>query len=105
MISVRFFQNSGKLTGVTVSGHAGYAEYGQDIVCASVTSAVQLTANGITEILKAPCNVRMDKNRISIELGRDAGQDAEAFLQALSLHLSVLAEDYPNTISIFVSEV
>ncbi len=105
MISIRFFQRSGKLAGVAVSGHAGYADYGQDIVCASVTSAVQLTANGITEILKAPCNVRMEKNRISIELDRDAGQDAVFFLQALSLHLSVLAEDYPNTISILVSEV
>ncbi len=106
MISVRFFQKGGKLTGVTVSGHAGYAEYGQDIVCASVTSAVQLTANGITEVLKAPCNVHMEKNRISIEImDRNAGQEAVYFLQALSLHLSVLAEDYPNTISILVSEV
>ena len=107
MISVRFFQRQGKLSGVTVSGHAGYGEYGRDIVCASVTSALQLTANGITEILKAPCDVRMETNRISLTLDRPGELEGEAvhFLQALQLHLTVLAEDYPNTITILVSEV
>ena len=104
MISVRFFQRQGKLSGVTVSGHAGYGEYGRDIVCASVTSAVQLTANGITEILKIPCDVRMEANRISLTLDRQDGE-AVHFLQALQLHLTVLSEDYPNTITILVSEV
>lgn len=89
---------------MTVSGHAGYGEYGRDIVCASVTSAVQLTANGITEILKTPCDIRMEANRISLTLDRQEGE-AVFFLQALQLHLTVLSEDYPNTITILVSEV
>ena len=71
---------------------------------ASVTSAVQLTANGITEILKIPCDVRMEANRISLTLDRQEGE-AVHFLQALQLHLTVLSEDYPNTITILVSEV
>lgn len=105
MISARFFQKNGRLTGVTVSGHAGFADYGQDIVCASVTSAVQLTANAITDVLCVPCDVQVQENSISISAGRDAGEETVHFLQALRLHLSVLAEDYPNTISISVSEV
>lgn len=105
MISVRFVQKGGCFAGVTLSGHAGYGEYGQDIVCASVTSAVQMAANGITEVLKAPCDVRMEENRISLSLQGSSQREAEHFLQALFLHLSILAEDYPNTISILVSEV
>lgn len=104
MISARFYQKQGKPVGVSVSGHAGYAKYGQDIVCASVSSAVQLTANGITEVLKAPCDVQTESNRISLTL-KENGGEAVCFLQALFLHLSILAEDYPNTITILVSEV
>ena len=52
MIRVEFTKSGELLTSFSVSGHAGYDDYGHDIVCASVTSAVQLTANGITEVLK-----------------------------------------------------
>ena len=38
-----------RVVGFRVTGHAGYAESGSDIVCAGVTTAVQLVANGITE--------------------------------------------------------
>ena len=51
MIRVEFTKSGELLTCFSVSGHAGYDDYGHDIVCASVTSAVQLTANGITEVL------------------------------------------------------
>lgn len=105
MISVHFIQKYGQYTGVTVSGHAGYADYGQDIVCASVTSAVELTANGISEVLKLPCKVAAEKNRVSVVLEGKPDREAVHFLEALYLHLSVLAEDYPKTISILVSEV
>ena len=37
----------GKITQFTVEGHSGYAESGADIVCASVSSVVWLTINGI----------------------------------------------------------
>ena len=106
MISVRFFEKQGKLSGVSVSGHAGYAAYGQDIVCASVTSAVQLTANGITEILKIPCDVSAEENCVAVMLSGEGESEEEAvhFLQALYLQLSILAEDYPKSVKIVVSQ-
>ena len=52
MIVAKFFKSSRKFIGFQISGHAGFAESGYDIVCASVSSAVQLTANNITEIFK-----------------------------------------------------
>lgn len=106
MISVRFFEKQGKLSGVSVSGHAGYAAYGQDIVCASVTSAVQLTANGITEILKVPCDVSAQENCVTLMLGEALEGEEEAlhFLQALYLQLSILAEDYPRSVKVVVSQ-
>ena len=48
MINITVFQNSKKeYTGFKVMGHAGYAESGYDIVCASVSILVTTTLNAI----------------------------------------------------------
>ncbi len=43
---------------IKVFGHAGYEEVGKDIVCASVSSIITTTINGI---------IRLDENSISYE--------------------------------------
>lgn len=90
--------------GFSVTGHAGYAEYGQDIVCAGVTSAVQLTINGITEILQLPADVEVEDNLISILLS-DCDDKAVAFLEAFALHMTLLSQDYQGTIQLTDTEV
>ncbi|MFR5602291.1 MAG: ribosomal-processing cysteine protease Prp [Lachnospiraceae bacterium] len=48
MIQVTVFQDSDKeYVGITLTGHAGYGEYGQDIVCASVSALVLNMANSV----------------------------------------------------------
>jgi len=105
MIKAEFFQKNGGMLGFQVSGHAGFDRRGRDIVCASVSSAVQLTANGITEILKGKAQVSVEDNLVKLLLtdGKDKG--ADAFLEALKLHLQLLSEDYPGTIHISCVEV
>ena len=64
MIRAEFFYKKGEPRRFVVSGHAGYAENGKDIVCASVSSAVQMAINGITEIVKTNCEVNVKKESI-----------------------------------------
>lgn len=53
MICADFFRNEhDRLVGFRITGHAGYADYGEDVCCASVSSAVMLTANTVTEAFK-----------------------------------------------------
>ena len=40
---------------INVKGHANYAEYGSDIVCASVSTAVLMSINQIEVFNKAHC--------------------------------------------------
>ena len=47
MIKVEFRKDN-----IIVSGHANYKEYGNDIVCASVSSIIYTTINGILNINK-----------------------------------------------------
>lgn len=105
MIRVEFTKSGELLTSFWVSGHAGYDDYGHDIVCASVTSAVQLTANGITEVLKLPAKVDVEENLIRVTLPSRQREKGQPFLQALLLHLRLLAQDYEGTIQVNLSEV
>ena len=105
MIQADFFKTGELLSGFSLSGHAGYDDYGHDIVCASVTSAVQMTANALTEVLKLKADVSVGENVIQVKLSKQDAQKGQSFLQALLLHLNILAEDYEGTIKVNLSEV
>ena len=101
MIHAHFDRSGDHCTGFSVSGHAGYAESGADIVCASVSSAVQLTANAITEILKLPADVVVQGDTVRLTLSKQEGiAAAQPFFKALRLHLELLAQDYEQTIEL-----
>ena len=106
MIFAEFSRKGDRITGVSVSGHAGYAPKGEDIVCASVTSALQTVINGITEVLKVPADVQVEENKITCALPDDPEEPAaQAMLEALYLQLTLLREDYPKTITLKNLEV
>lgn len=104
MIQAVFEKKNGRLCSVSVSGHAGFAEAGEDIVCASVSSAVQFTANLITDTFCEKAKVTVQDNLISICLKEKSG-NGSAVLNGLSDHLRYLSEDYPGTIQIEITEV
>ena len=51
MTRVEFFDQDGRITGFSCSGHSGYAEEGSDIVCAAVSTAVKLAECTINDVL------------------------------------------------------
>ena len=51
MINIEIINNKT----IKVKGHADYAEYGQDIVCASVSTAVYMSINQIEVFDKTDC--------------------------------------------------
>lgn len=53
MISVTIYREDDVCKGFEVRGHAGAAEYGKDIVCASISVLAISCANGLSEILGA----------------------------------------------------
>ena len=51
MIKISFFTNDdNEITGFDFSGHAGFAESGNDIVCAAVSALVFTTVNSIDQL-------------------------------------------------------
>lgn len=105
MITAEFFLKNEEFVGFSVRGHAGFAAYGNDIVCASVTSAVEMAANGITEILKVPASVGSFENEVRLMLPEGKLPAATSFLKALRLHLELLAQDYSEFLKVTDMEV
>jgi uncharacterized protein YsxB (DUF464 family) len=99
MISARFFYVGSLCTGCTVSGHAGYGEAGEDIVCAAVSSAVQTVANLMTEVYALPIREKVSEKtaEISLQLAGTPveGDDVQHLFRGLELQLSCLEEMYP----------
>lgn len=108
MIIAKFYKSSNNIIGFSIIGHAYFDEYGKDIVCASVTSAVQLTANAITECLKdSSAKVDIFDNNINLILSNNNNfnESSVIFIEALIFHLDILSKRYVNTIKIEYQEV
>lgn len=104
MIRAEFYESQGKLKGFSINGHAGYAENGFDIVCAAVSSAVELTANLITDGFNIPAKVMAEDDTI-ICMVKSADDNSEKLLKMLNVHLGFISEEFPNTIKITTTEV
>ncbi|MBQ8906210.1 MAG: ribosomal-processing cysteine protease Prp [Ruminococcus sp.] len=104
MISATFHRQSGSLLSVCVSGHAEFADPGQDIVCASVSSAVMLTANTITEIFSIKADVSATADAVTIRLS-EMSADGSRLLEGLLLHLREIACDFPDNLKLQITEV
>lgn len=104
MIRARFFHAGGRLCGFAVSGHAGYAAAGRDIVCAGVSSAVQMAANTVTEVLRAGARVRTEGDTVELLLAQRGAAEQEkavqAVLEGLRLQLETLSRGHRGTIRV-----
>ena len=104
MISAVFFRKSGCLLGFDISGHAFYDSEGSDVVCAAVSSAVQLTCNTITDFLNCDAKVNVKGGHINLRLDSE-DPSANALLSSFAHHIKLISEDYSGTITITFSEV
>ena len=80
------------------------AEYGNDIVCAAVSSAVYMAANTITEILKVEADIAVKDGYFHLAVRQLDAKRCEAVMQGLKLHLSELARQYPDHITMNTEE-
>lgn len=103
MISAVFCKSQGLLTGFSFSGHSGYAESGEDIVCSAVSSAVQLTVNMLDEFGFAP-DISVGDNVIKCTLKKSC-DNSSRMLNVLKSHFESVLEEFPETINITISEV
>lgn len=101
MITAKFYKDAQeRLLGFHVSGHAGFADHGSDIACASVSSAVMMAANTITEVFKIDAKVKVSENEILLKLLADKDDNGDKLLLGLLMQLEMLTYEFPGCIKI-----
>ena len=104
MTRCEFFTENDRITGFTISGHSGYAEAGEDIVCAAVSAAVAMAECTINDVCGARAKVRVKDEPARITLTLPASCDEEESVQAvlagMLLYLCSLRDDYPDHIEV-----
>lgn len=101
MITVKFFTDNQGPYGFEVSGHAGYAEEGSDIVCAAVSSAVNLCECAITDVIGAAAKISADEKTATVSvILSDKCDAARDMISALMIYLAALRDDYSQYIDV-----
>ena len=104
MTKCEFFTEGDRITGFTVSGHSGYAEQGQDIVCAAISAVVTMAEATINDVCGAKAKVRVKEDDARVTLTLPASCDEEESIQAvlagMMLTLCSLRDDYPDYIEV-----
>ena len=105
MVKVIIFTNRGILRGFSISGHAGSAAAGKDIVCAAVSSAAYLVANTITEVIGIKAQPKVDKAAMQLELTKEKSIKAQVILKGFELHIKELEKAHPKNIKVIYGGV
>lgn len=111
MTNIKIFKNDeGIINCVTCMGHSGYAEYGEDIVCAGVSSLVQTAVLGLLMVAKVNADLQRDseigylKVKLPDNLTDSELHDCQVILQTMLCGLSDLRETYSDFINLEVIE-
>ncbi|KKO51309.1 ribosomal-processing cysteine protease Prp [Paenibacillus sp. DMB20] len=105
MITVQISRKEdGRIHGFEVKGHAGYADPGQDIVCAGVSSVTVGTVNSIEALTGTIMETRMKGGFLSAVLpseeeSTNSGQ-VQLLLESMVLMLQGIADSYREYIQI-----
>lgn len=98
MITAKFYRNkSGAIDTYTLSGHACYAEYGKDIVCAGVSSLYIAITNELKNYVKTVDISDLSENGVMIE---QTSAISDVLTKTLLSGLKGIAEQYPQNIKV-----
>ena len=96
MTEVVFLMSKGKYKGFSLSGHAGYAKYGKDIVCASVSCLTINTINSLDELTHEKMEITTDEDRgfIDCRFQNTLSKESILLMDSLVLGLKGIVDSY-----------
>ncbi|HHX33379.1 MAG TPA: ribosomal-processing cysteine protease Prp [Mollicutes bacterium] len=94
MIKVKRTKNS-----LTITGHAGFADYGKDIVCASVSTMITTSVNDMFVVNKDAFTYSDDGKKLIIKIIKEDDLINKLFDNLFNL-LKSLEKDYKENIKI-----
>ncbi|MFU0800915.1 MAG: ribosomal-processing cysteine protease Prp [Xylanivirga thermophila] len=110
MINVKILRDvQGSVQGFELVGHAGYAQAGQDIVCAAVSAIVQTAVMGLSDVLNIDIDYMQHKGNVVCSISENIDLQkrkyADIILETMIVGLKSIQLEYNKYISIKEMEV
>jgi hypothetical protein len=105
MIRIEVIRGAGeKFKSLEICGHAGYAEYGKDIVCAAVSALAETAALSLEKVAGVKPLVRKREGYFLLKLPENITEDAytrsSIIIEAICLGLEDMSKSYPSHIQV-----
>ena len=106
MTTVTFLTEEGRIVGFDSAGHSGYAEEGEDIVCAAITSAIRLVESTVNDVLGLAASVKVNEETTTISFRLPGGlsetdeHTCQNLLTGLMVYFTELRDEFPENIEI-----
>ena len=101
MIKIKIQRQKNKIIYFEIKGHANFSEYGEDVICAAVSSVGQMTVNGLIETLKLKKKLKFteEDGYISCDLKNsgltdDELENADILVESMYSYLKAVARSY-----------
>lgn len=108
MTTIQIYTKNGSIVRYQATGHAEYANHGEDIVCAAISTNLQFPLAGITEILGIIPRFEVQEGNLSVDLremdlqGKD--REINILLESMRLMLRELTKEYPKYLKLVEKE-
>ena len=97
MTSITITKNSNdKYKSIECSGHAGFADYGNDIVCSAISVLTINTINSLDNFTKDEISVHQDEDKgiLRFEFKDEPSHDAELLVKSFELGIDSIFQQY-----------
>ena len=84
---------------ITVSGHAGYAAAGKDIVCAGVTALTMSLVKSINDLTEDKIEYEISPGRVDIHCG-NLSEAGMLLVDSFFIGICLIADDFPEYVRI-----
>ena len=84
---------------ITVSGHAGFAETGKDIVCAGVTALIQTLIKSASDLTEDKIEYEISPGRADIYYG-DLSEAGKLLVDSFFIGICMVSYEFPECVRI-----
>ena len=85
--------------GIEISGHAGYAETGKDIVCAGVTVLTQTLIRSMEDLTRDEIECEISPGRADIHY-RNLSEEGKLLVDSFFIGVCSIADEFPDYVRI-----
>lgn len=85
--------------GITVAGHAEYAEAGKDIVCAGMTALTQTLIRSLEDLTRDEIECEISPGRADIHY-RNLSEEGKLLVDSFFIGACSIADEFPENVTI-----